>query len=1547
MNNTKKDHAVLPTSGGVVKPKSGKILKPQPKCHGKPRKENFSETTKSTASKTELVQTDDAAQKTAPNKSSPISKTNAKAVTVKPFPKKVGRKPLNKNLGVNLKTTEKKPAKIKQKIAKALLNNAKTNLENKKSLLKNGIKPKRPYKRKIKLHLGKVGRPRLIDVYSLEANVEKKPVKKRMKKMLDTKKPKVHTTNYSSIDDTINSILNQIMVEEDEKIKPKMKKLKMEPTNESIEDVINDLTYLIKNEDIKQENVEPKTEVVKTKKVTRKPKVDLLKKKTVKKEALENITIDASAKHLIDMLDLSVSKTEQLSLPVCNRRHSIEKFSIDANSADIFNVFHNLPRTPTPRSKRSSRGRQSVDSTASLKKNSPYSTRSDAPQLLRNGKHRKMKNSLLDGLECKKRKRLCSDFSGSEKSVSKLSGYESDSSFTDTTSFPCSDSLDQKDEQSKIEIKKEIPLSQSEIDVISVDSKINDSCLCTTDLTSVVSLNGFIGDPVKNENIMDNNSNVCDEVVSEVPIIPDAIQVPNLYDEDIQEPDINDQGIKVPEKSIILDKMKQTFNDVSSEDQEKRTTRASLKKTTVSEDELHVSPSIFYGSSRDSTENKDEIECDNSVEQNTSPSNDLKEELNVEMCTLPESDNINTSEVDSDRNISDEKLAAQVEETAENLAIKRDILQALGLQSLKAAEEAKLKEKNIKNDYTGTLKTVIKLNRFEKKKGRTSLKMTLQKKNKLKENDIDINMIEDENGQRTLKEIASSSWRSHGPQSSDTAGALRKSHYFNRSNNMDGSSEHTSDGDGTAADGEDSGKALVIPEKASSFSIHPGRLCKDECSYCFGKFGLFDTPCHIAQIKSVDRQNKILQNEKHLTRDSCLCDACYRHVDRKSNTPSYLNKGSKRNNIIAPGPRQNHCHVLGCGRIATNILRRKWLIKMRKSVREVINIDLENPGLHSIPICTEHYTAVEHLMVCAVCKRKLARNHIHYLGPEMNELNTALNEEGIPVKLIDKPVVCKLCRYFSSLVMKPIEERPENTSEFFKEYKTRLLNIYDVDMTEELAEDNELLKQSVDKEATRRKKRKNLINGEPRSGKHEIDTSIKSQLSTNTKRSSKSRSESPSDYMVDYNTLIPSIAMDCGSDVENLKYETTITPIMKPSKSESAPQEMSDSSKSKNKNTCCNKTSAIAVQRLGSNPCISVRQLFPGEEDVGLQGHIEFGNVKEKTPEGWEKCSSTIQYDNDTKLLWQELQKPYGNQSSFLRHLILLEKYFRSGDLILSPNASHHSINYSESVQNRLRAYDNIPLNNSVKKSNSGIVTTKLLTPSVSIINAANIPKNTPITISQISSMSPNSNKTRNPGVPPGLISLHPGTSRPVASTVIKVPQPQKIKIPLTKNWKPNLIPIDSSKGDKEKKPGHVKVMSGGKPYHITMDDYNRMCAIKKSYDLKQKRLLEAQNNSCNQGNYLKPLLPRKGLVISKSSTITSPKSDHSITDATEVENSLEKLDKTVENLESKLSESAAMLLPKIPKSLTVIPQTVSHRPPEKSNANLVISKPKSASSKS
>lgn len=798
-------------------------------------------------------------------------------------------------------------------------------------------------------------------------------------------------------------------------------------------------------------------------------------------------------------------------------------------------------------------------------------------------------------------------------------------------------------------------------------------------------------------------------------------------------------------------------------------------------------------------------------------------------------------------------------------------------------------------------------------------------------------------------------------------------------------------------------------------------------------------------MKSVERQNKILATEKHLTRDSCLCDACYRHVDRKSNSPSYINKSLKRNSLVAPGPRQNHCHVLGCNNVSSNILRRKWIIKMRKSICQVINIDLDNPGLHSIPICDEHFTALEHLMICAMCKRRLARNHIHYLGPEVLELNEALKDEGIPLNLSDKPVVCRLCRCFASIILKDPEERAENSVNFFKEYKKRLLHFNDIVPMDSAAAEEPIVvpskgektseKRELERDSGKRKKRvRNSSDETVHSGKDGQDdkreqndeemekrsrTRVPSTDTNNSQSANQSRSQSPDDgdeYAgVDYNTLIPAIALECPSDGETKKdYSRKIIGVQKKIPRLESVGNAIEISRSFKTKIDRNRSNDLAAQKLGQNPSISlkpnyglmesdswdskassriistptisVRQLFPGEEDLGLVGDIDFKNVLARTPEGWEKCVATIQYDEETKLLWQELQKPYGSKSSFLRHLILLEKYFRNGDLVLSSTATHHAINYRESVHNRLRAYDNIPsssgnmqpitmipFNKLHNRSSSGIVTgigqpgSNGVPPvTISQIGRDDMNKSskTPITLQQLrqppllptSSMLHNLASKQKSGAPPGLISINTSSIRTMPAATIRAQPSQKIKFPITKNWRPNLIPIDPSKKN-ERKSGLVQVISGGKPYHITLEDYKKMCAIKRSFEAKQKKIQELQMAKqlgqpqqsvlVSHNSILKTVVPKKGLIISKTSggTVTEAKAaipsssaTSTITSAANISNEssetiLEKLDKQVEMLgqgQSSLlpalsfdKNSSVQIIPRIPKSLTVIPQTV------------------------
>lgn len=439
-----------------------------------------------------------------------------------------------------------------------------------------------------------------------------------------------------------------------------------------------------------------------------------------------------------------------------------------------------------------------------------------------------------------------------------------------------------------------------------------------------------------------------------------------------------------------------------------------------------------------------------------------------------------------------------------------------------------------------------------------------------------------------------------------------------------------------------------------------------------------------------------------------------------------------------------------------------------------------------------------------------------------------------------------------------------------------------------------------------------------------------------------SRASTPSDTVVDYETLVPNLSLEY-SDVDETKNEVPNKSMFRKMQLPESVREAVEISK------IMKVKRGNLVDRLGTNPSISVRQLFQGEEDLPLQANIDFNNIKERTPEGWEKSVCTIQYDTDTKHLWQELQKPYGNQSSFIRHLILLEKYFRNGDLTLSPTASHHAVNYSVSVQNRLRAYDNIPSNsvpmqpltmlpfNQVKKSNSGIITTRDPPQNLSVMNAANLPKNTPISISQLN---PNfltqlSVRQKAPSVPPpGLISLQPGTNRPVQS----VRGAQKVKFPIGKNWKPTLIPVSATgaiTAADRRLSGLVQVISGGKPYHISLADYNKMCYLKKNQEMKKMAMQEAmkaksQGNSPESG-LLKPVIPRKNKAV----TII-PKPSSAVKETSVPSTSLEII-KDSNQESNKTVNKPVMILPKIPKSLTVIPQTVPRKPLQPSSPTLSI----------
>ncbi|CAH0755305.1 unnamed protein product [Diatraea saccharalis] len=1005
-------------------------------------------------------------------------------------------------------------------------------------------------------------------------------------------------------------------------------------------------------------------------------------------------------------------------------------------------------------------------------------------------------------------------------------------------------------------------------------------------------------------------------------------------------------------------------------------------------------------------------------------------------------------------------------ETPESQKRKENVLRTLGLLTHKAAKEAKIEKQKEKERYknkaksgsgpsvvpTGSLKAVIKLNRSaserDKKKYRSSLKMTFQKSKN-----------------RSGKPAP------EGEATEDDA-------YYTIERREGGAGASTDDAEALPEPAEPKETLnLVIPEKASSFSIHPGRLCMDQCFYCGGKFGLFDTPCHIAQMKSAERQKKVLDNEEKLTIDSCLCDACYRHVDRRANCPSYRKRPFGKQpdpgaEPMLPSPpfntscnkevekptspsleseseeeipaRPATCHTESCVAPADHSIRRKWLIKMRSSVNKLLKLKCDYPGLHTIPLCGDHHRVLAPLMSCALCRRRVTKHHnIHLIHHGYLEINPHLRESGIPVQFNERPMLCKVCRVYCSMLQRSGHQEPKA-----KGYRRKLLQMYNIEPPPEnenepeesiMQEESLLNSKQKRKQRTKSKQRKSTDpeksedasessarttphdEGSPEKVKEESNESINQKpaqhieedieslissnkilvpgaMKTNEQNSQSDGSESdmldldapliPLDKQTELQYLLqkqnnPAQFLQKSTNLtqkqKNIMKLQTVSGIQKPGQQhrisdknakriqklgqivthkekhirkeselevfdpdnpkdgsvtvlniknislndectiESIPNkkpadintlknkwQMSESftQVKKNLSELSKKLTgdkepkkgnevkySNPVKRLETNPSISVRELFPGEEEMNLQCSIEFNNVKGITPEGWEKCNTVIQYDSETKRLWNELQRPYGNQSSFLRHLVLLEKYFRSGDLVLSHSATSPAINYSDSIQTRLRAYDNIP-NDIPKRPEQHVslieyrkkpsMNGKSLLKSNQSDSDKDPKKFMPPPVILPKPKPSKSDKSKSKPLPPELIAINTpnaqgrkaiqnvlhniqqlvkGVSASDPTEVAASPVPKfdspKIDAPkekkdtpktdtpkkqkaTSKPWRPTLMPITAENlariareptqvaVDGRTLPSLVQVMSSGKRYHITLQDYNKMCVMRR-----------------------------------------------------------------------------------------------------------------------
>lgn len=140
-------------------------------------------------------------------------------------------------------------------------------------------------------------------------------------------------------------------------------------------------------------------------------------------------------------------------------------------------------------------------------------------------------------------------------------------------------------------------------------------------------------------------------------------------------------------------------------------------------------------------------------------------------------------------------------------------------------------------------------------------------------------------------------------------------------------------------------------------------------------------------------------DEEKLTVDSCLCDACFRHVDRRANCPSYKkrlsepSKTSESNAADEAADKESEgllfqhnkevtfCQVHDCKEQASHSMCRKWALKVRKTLNKHIHLNLDHTAsMAYLPICDKHYEDFNHMMTCMLCNRRLKRNHSYFLS---------------------------------------------------------------------------------------------------------------------------------------------------------------------------------------------------------------------------------------------------------------------------------------------------------------------------------------------------------------------------------------------------------------------------------------------------------------------------------------------------------------------------------------------------------------------------------------
>ena len=241
--------------------------------------------------------------------------------------------------------------------------------------------------------------------------------------------------------------------------------------------------------------------------------------------------------------------------------------------------------------------------------------------------------------------------------------------------------------------------------------------------------------------------------------------------------------------------------------------------------------------------------------------------------------------------------------------------------------------------------------------------------------------------------------------------------------------------------------STVVPEKASSFAIHPDRTCADCCFYCGLKFGMLDTPLHIAQLKTGEKQEFAVEFTG-FDRDACLCDRCFRFLDRRAAAKDMNGAKTIKESNEPKEEKVKKCLVRTCSRPVTSSVSKKWLIRLKKRLVKKIGLDWDKVNKASVkaafPICAKHTNLIDFYSNCGLCRRKLTVGGICTLGmsgKEVEEMNILLREDHIPADLKENNFVCKLCKTFCGIKQKSLQpdylKNHKTHKAFYKDYRRK------------------------------------------------------------------------------------------------------------------------------------------------------------------------------------------------------------------------------------------------------------------------------------------------------------------------------------------------------------------------------------------------------------------------------------------------------------------------------------------------------------------------------